>query len=118
MAFGSGSPEAGTSSDAAVANITFSATDELSVNYTCVLSVADGAAAQGTVYYGEVNPAAWALGTQAACASPAVFHWLLPGQWTLNVTATDAAGNQVCSQVWGPEEGGREGKGQHSWAWA
>lgn len=33
------------------------------------------------------------LGQPYPCASPQLFHWLLPGSWALEVVGRDAAGN-------------------------
>ena len=101
---GNSFPAAGASTDAAIANVSFSATDALSVRFQCALSVADGADAQGeTVFLGGINVLEWGLGGALQnCSSPMAFHWLLPGRWTLAVQATDAAGNQadVSNYTW------------------
>lgn len=95
LAFNGGTPASGSTSDAPMVNVSFAGQDPLPVNYTCALAVEDAAFMQGPVFAGAIAPAIWPLQSRAACESPAIFHWLLPGTWSLSVVAEDAAGNQV-----------------------
>ncbi|KAL6772119.1 hypothetical protein ACKKBG_A28990 [Auxenochlorella protothecoides x Auxenochlorella symbiontica] len=100
LAFNGGTPASGSTSDAPMVNVSFAGQDPLPVNYTCALAVEDAAVMQGPVFAGAIAPAIWPLQSRAACESPAIFHWLLPGTWSLSVVAEDAAGNQASPAVY------------------
>lgn len=68
---------------AAVANVTFNATDLSAVNYSCRVSAAGTAPMQGAVSLlqsgGPTLNSLAALGEWQPCYSPLVLYWLLPG---------------------------------------
>lgn len=96
-------------------SVSFSGQDPLPVNYTCALAVGDAASLQGSVFAGNVTPAVWPLGSRAECDSPATFHWLLPGSWSLSVVAEDAAGNRVRGGGSALGMHGGSATGTHGW---
>jgi hypothetical protein len=87
---------------AATAKMTFGAEDTTSVSYTCRVSVANASPQQGEIVSGSSVAIPVQQGTSYNCTSPQTLAWLLPGQWTFAVEATDAAGNKATpvSAVW------------------
>lgn len=79
-------------SAAAVAVLDWGAKDSSRVGYSCRLSVKGQAEGQQDVYDGADSQ--FPLGEWVPnCQPPLRLHWLLPGSWSFQVNATDAAGN-------------------------
>ncbi len=93
----SASPPSSSSDD--TATFAFTGQDAVSVTFSCMLSVAGASPAQPAVQAGTVNSSPIALGAFRNCTSPQTFHWLLPGAWTFQVQATDAAGNSAAQPL-------------------
>eukprot|EP00887_Chlorella_sp_A99_P001740 scaffold19.g1740.t1 len=99
LAWRSQRPSSGSTSDA-TAHFEFQGQAALAgvgVNFTCQLSVSEAHPLQAAVWEGDVNTQQIVIGQPFECSSPLDFHWLLPGAWSVQVTATDAAGNTAPS---------------------
>lgn len=62
------------------------------ISFACRVNVSGGASVQGDVFddRGVQVPLGRWVGN---CSAPMRLHWLLPGNWSLEVNATDDAGN-------------------------
>ena len=78
---------------AATAKMAFSANDTTDVTFSCQLNVANASPQQGSLSSGSTVALPVQFGEPFNCTSPQTMAWLLPGQWTFQVEATDAAGN-------------------------
>lgn len=77
------------------ARFEFGGSDATGLNFTCTLAATGTVPAQPPVLAGgaKADMAEVALGQPYPCTSPQLFHWLLPGSWSLQVVGRDAAGN-------------------------
>jgi hypothetical protein len=82
-------------STASTAKMTFGANDTTPVSYTCRVSVQDASPQQGDIVSGTSVAIPVEPNVPYSCTSPQTLAWLLPGQWTFAVEATDAAGNKA-----------------------
>lgn len=80
---------------AATAKMTFGANDTTPVSYTCRVSVQGASSQQGDLVSGTSVAIPVEPDVLYNCTSPQTLAWLLPGQWTFAVEATDAAGNKA-----------------------
>lgn len=80
---------------AATAEMAFGAEDTTSVSYTCRANVQGPSPQQGDIVSGTSVVIPVEPNVPYNCTSPQTLAWLLPGQWTFEVEATDAAGNKA-----------------------
>jgi hypothetical protein len=73
----------------------FAANDTTVVSFSCQLNVVNASPQQGSLSSGSTFAEAIQFNEPFNCTSPQTMAWLLPGQWTFQVEATDAAGNKA-----------------------
>ncbi|KAK9815878.1 hypothetical protein WJX72_011193 [[Myrmecia] bisecta] len=84
------------------ATFAFQATDASSVDFQCMISAAPATLQSSINQWSSlaaIGGDSVQFGSWANCSSPQTYYGLLPGNWTLKVRATDAAGNTATSDL-------------------